>query len=139
MKKIQYLFLKYQTFIYYALFGIPSTIISFGGYLLLIDFFHIKAFAASGISWIVALMISFFLYRRFVFHSTAHRISKIAEEFIKFTAMRILSGFMETGFVWLFVDFFKLNPLLFKVAASFLAALLNYTVSRLYIFHHKKT
>lgn len=138
MNQVKRLFLKYKTFLLYALYGIPPTIVSFGGYLFLTDFFYMKAFLASGISWIIALVVSFFLYRRFVFRSTAHHISEIFGEFIKFTGMRILSGLMETGFVWLFVDFLGFHKLLFKIAASFLAALLNYTVSRLFIFRHKK-
>lgn len=127
---------RYQTFILYALFGIPPTFVSFGGYALLIHFFSIKAFIASGISWIAALIVSFFLYRRFVFQS--HRqntgVRKIFIEFFKFTALRICSGTMETGFVWFFVDFLGFNQYLFKVIASFLAALFNFCISKIFVF-----
>lgn len=134
-KYFQYL-KRYETFILYAIFGIPPTLVSFGGYVLLIDLFPVKAFIASGISWIIALVLSFFLYRRFVFQS--HRQNKgirmIAIEFLKFTALRICSGVMETGFVWLFVDFWGFQQYLFKIIASFLAALFNFCISKIFVF-----
>ena len=127
---------RYQTFILYALFGIPPTLVSFGGYALLINLFSIKAFLASGISWTAALIVSFFLYRRFVFQSYWQNtgLRKILVEFFKFTALRICSGAMETGFVWFFVDFWGFHQYLFKVIASFLAALFNFCISKLFVF-----
>lgn len=131
------LFRKYKTFIFYAIYGIPPTIISFGGYFLFMDWFQMKAFLASGIAWCIALIISFLLYRKFVFHSNTSGFREISLEFLKFTGIRITSGLMETGFVWLFVDFLGLHKTFFKIAASVLSALLNYTVSKLFIFKQK--
>lgn len=125
---------RYKTFILYACYGIPPTIISFGGYFLLIELICFPAYLASAISWSIALMISFILYRKFVFHSVATTIKEICYEFVRFTSIRITSGLMETGLVWLFIDVMHLHRGIFKVLASFLSALFNYIISKWFVF-----
>lgn len=138
--KLLPLYQKYQTFILYALYGVPPTIVNFGGYLLMINLFGFSAAVSTAIAWCVAVVISFSLYRRFVFwreHKNRMGGKGLALAFFKFVSLRIVSGLMETGFVWLFVDLMGLHKLLFKVLASFAAALINYTVCRLFIFTGK--
>lgn len=128
---------NYRTFLLYALYGIPSTVVSFGGYFLLMDWLGMEAFLSNAIAWVGGLLISFFLYRRFVFHTQGRGFLVMAREFLKFTGLRIFSGLFETGFVWLFVDMLHWQRTVFKIVASLLAALLNYFVSKFFVFAHR--
>lgn len=132
------IYVKYNTFILYAIYGIPPTFISFGVYWFLTGYMGISAFLSNGISWILGVIISFFLYRRYVFKIEIENMKQMAIEFAQFCSLRVFSGLSETGFIYVFVDKFRFNSLLFKVIASFLAALLNYFVSKILIFAKKK-
>ncbi len=138
MSFLKNIYIKYNTFILYAIYGVPPTIISFGLYLILTNCFGLFAFVSNAIAWLFGVIVSFFLYRKFVFKVKKKSLKDIFIEFIKFCSLRIFSGFSETGFIFIFVDVFNFNGLLFKVIASFLAAMLNYFVSKIFIFTNKK-
>lgn len=138
IQKIEKLFVKYKTFILYACFGIPSTILSFGVYSLFAYFLPFPAFVSNAFSWVVGVLVSFWLYRKFVFHSDKMTFKEIAVEFCEFVALRIVSGLLETGLVFLFVDTLHLHKFFFKVLASLTAALLNFAISKIFVFAKKK-
>lgn len=134
LKKI---YKKYESLILYALYGIPTTAISFGGYAVFMDLFQMDAAVASFLSWVAAMLVSFCLYRRYVFKSPDAPWSQKLRELVKFAGLRAGTGMFETGFVWLFVSFWGLQPYLFKILASLLSILVNYLLSLL-IFRGEK-
>lgn len=129
---------EHRMFILYAVNGIPPTIVGFLGYLLFTYWLGTPAFVANGIAWVIGVVMSFFLYRKFVFHSTITGIKGIFLEGVQFTMLRVISGLFETGLVFVFVDMLHWHKLIFKVVASFCAAMLNYFVSKIVIFRKKK-
>lgn len=137
-EKIKSLYRKHESIILYSLYGIPTTAIGFGGYALLMDFFHFNPVLSSFLSWIAAVFASFFLYRRFVFKIPPTSFLRTLRELIKFIGLRIGTGLFETGFVWLFVSHWHLQPYLFKILASGLSILINFMVSKFYIFCHNE-
>lgn len=98
------------------------------------DWLGMDAFLSNAVAWTAGLVISFFLYRRYVFFTHGRGLQTLVREFLKFTGIRIFSGLFETGFVWLFVDTLHWQRAIFKIIASFLAALLNYFVSKFFVF-----
>ena len=129
---------KYESVILYALYGVPTTLISFGGYAVLMDLFHCNAAASSFLSWVAAMLVSFCLYRRYVFKSPDAPWPQKLRELAKFAGLRAGTGMFETGFVWLFVNYLGLQPYLFKVLASLFSVLVNYLLS-LCIFRGEET
>ena len=137
-EKLKNLYKKYESLILYALYGIPSTAVSFGGYALLMDVFHFDAAISSLISWVGAVLVSFCLYRRFVFKSPPASVKQKFHELVQFTGVRAGTGLFETGFVWVFVSRMGLQPYLFKVMASAMSILINYLVSKFCIYRKEK-
>lgn len=138
MKYLRYIYLKYNTFILYAIYGIPPTVIGFLLYLTLTEYTSIPASLANGIAWIIGIIISFFLYHKFVFKMKHDSKKRILNEFIKFCYLRIMSGIFETLFIFVFVDVLHFHRILSKITGSLLAALINYFVSKFFIFTNKK-
>lgn len=132
------LYQKYESFILYALYGIPTTVINFGGYAFLMDVCGLDAAVSSFIAWIAAMLASFSLYRRYVFKRPPAPIGQKFQELVKFAGVRAGTGLFETGFVWLFVSYWGLHAYLFKILASGLSVLINYMVSKFCIFRHEK-
>jgi putative flippase GtrA len=137
-EKISLLYKKYQSFVLYALYGVPPTILNFGGYVFFVRECQMDAAMSNLLSWTMALVLSFFLYRRFVFKSPSVPLREMGMEFVKFFGVRAGTGFFETSFVWLFVSRLGFHAYVFKVLASLFSILINYLVSKLCIFEQQE-
>lgn len=133
-EKMKTLYKKYNSFILYAIYGVPPTVVNFGGYVFFMQICGADAALSNLMSWMLALILSFFLYRKFVFKSPAVPLQELGVEFCKFFGVRASTGFFETGFVWLFVSRLGYNAYIFKVLASIFSILVNYLVSKICIF-----
>lgn len=138
MNFIKSIYKKYNTFILYAIYGIPPTVFSFSLYLFLTFIIGIPASVSNSIAWFIGVIISFYLYRKFVFKVINKEKKQILLDFLKFISLRLFSGITETCIILLFVDIIGFNGFLFKIIASLTSALLNYFVSKIFIFRNKK-
>lgn len=137
MKLLKDIYVKYNTFILYAIYGIPPTIITFVIYSFLTYYMNFLAFISNGIAFFVGVFIGFFLYRTFVFKVKNNSKNRIVIQFLKYLSLRITSGFLETIIILITVDILGFNFLIFKVLASLSGALLNYFISKIFIFTRK--
>lgn len=133
-ENLQNLYHRHESFILYALYGIPPSVLNFCGYSALIHFFYIDATISAVLAWIASLFLSFWLYRKFVFKTPPAPLSEMAVEFLKFSGVRAGTGLFEVLCVWVFVTMMNLNPYIFKILASLLSIVINYIVSKTRVF-----
>ena len=50
---------------------------------------------------------------------------------------RLITGFVDWGIMWLFVDIIGLNDVIIKIIANIVVIVLNYIASKLVIFKKK--
>lgn len=128
-------FLKKQKgLILYAVFGILTTLVNFLVYFLLYNFIGLAAVLSNVIAWLLAVLFSFFTNKPFVFGSNDWSAKNIFRELAEFMGCRLITGAMETLFLYLLVDVLYFNGFLWKMIISILVVILNYIFSRLIVF-----
>lgn len=129
----------------YILFGIMTTIVNFGSYIVFDGIFGEDYYLVSNVfSFITATIFAFITNKLFVFQSRGWKWQIVVKEMISFVAARIGTFLVieELG-LWVLVHFLKVNSiqilflngtLLAKIVLSFFAVLLNYILSKFFIF-----
>ena len=90
-------------------------------------------------SWLVTVIFAYVTNRSFVFHSEKTGFKDVATEFIQFVAARLFSFGVEEVLMVLLVQIMGINEILVKyVIVSIIVIVLNYILSKLWIFKDKK-
>lgn len=138
LSKLKRMLAKYKDIIIYIIFGVLTTVVSFGVHLPLYNWVHLSATVCNVISWLAAVFFAFLTNKPFVFHSYDWSIRVVAPEFLKFIGSRVGSLIVETAILFVFVDMMHLNGNFFKVMTSAVVVVLNYVASRWIVFNKKK-
>ncbi len=135
--KIKELLVKYRELLVYGVVGVITTIINWGTSFLLDAFVFdsskpIQNTIINIIAWIVAVVASFPMNRKWVFQS---RNPKWFEEFLGFSAARVSTLLIEELVMVLCVNLFGIP---FRISKAFIASviviILNYVFSKLLVF-----
>ena len=87
------------------------------------------------ISWICAVSFAYITNRIFVFES---KNENIITELSKFFSCRLLTLGLEVSLMTLFVSGFHINDMISKIVLQFVILVLNYILSKLFVFRNKK-
>lgn len=128
------LFAKYKELISYVFWGAATTAVNYCVYFLCTQVFLVHYLVSNVLAWVAAVAFAFVVNKLFVFASKSWAWRKTFSELWKFVSARILSGVLETGILFLFVELLRLPDGPVKVAAGVLVIILNYAVSKWLIF-----
>lgn len=106
---------------------------TFGG-----DYEAILAIIANVVAWIGAVTFAFFPNKTAVFEN--HDMSKktVFREFIGFYLSRLFSLIAECVIIYIFIDLLHLNTVVIKIIASIVVLVLNFVLSKFFVFNDKK-
>ncbi|MEG2813155.1 MAG: GtrA family protein [Oscillospiraceae bacterium] len=136
-KKIGELLKKYGEQISYLFFGGLTTVVSFVTFYIFCKM-SIDPVVSNILSWVISVTFAYITNRIFVFKSEK-KGKNIFLEMISFFASRITSGVIETGIIYVFVSLFDNNEFIVKAIATILTIIMNYILSKLFVFKtHKK-
>lgn len=90
------------------------------------------------ISWICAVTFAYVTNRIWVFSSKAHGSKEIFSEAASFYGGRAFTLVVETLMMWVGVSLLGINKWAVKVVASIVVLILNYIISKLFVFRKKK-
>lgn len=164
MKKIKDLFIKYKEIITYIIFGVLTTIVSWGTYTVLVHLFkgaipkeEVRVAVANVLSWIAGVAFAYVTNKLWVFESKSWKPSLVIKEVISFVASRGITGVIEivcvpllakTGFDNLFYHLVEklgltanilfTDGIYSKISLSVIVVMLNYVFSKLFVFKNKK-
>ena len=137
IEKIKELLVKYRELIVYGIVGVITTIVNWGASFLLDAFVFDSSKPAQNtiinvIAWIVAVVVSFPMNRKWVFRSSN---PKWFGEFLGFSAARVSTLLIEELVMLLCVNLFGIP---FRISKAFIASviviILNYVFSKLLVF-----
>jgi putative flippase GtrA len=134
MKKLRELIEKYWDILSYLFFGVLTTLVNYLVYLPCYNLLGISAALSNGIAWVVAVAVAYLTNKPFVFKSHDWSIKTVMPELTKFVACRIGSGVLETGIIFVFVDWLGFDGNVFKLITSVLVVILNYIGSKFLVF-----
>lgn len=128
---------KYEEILNYLISGAIGVVISVVSYALSrkIGFGIIES---NIISWVIAVICMYILNKLFVFKSKCSNRKELLKEFFSFVSARIFTFFVETFILWLGADVLKINDILIKIIAQIVIIILNYILSKIWIFNKEK-
>lgn len=120
----------------YLAFGIITTLVSWGSFWIMRKYIPmLNENIANIISIILAVIVAYVTNRKYVFSSTEKNIVK---EFVAFCSGRVVSMIFETITFWLFATILGINEMLVKVGVSIIVVILNYIISKIFVFKNRK-
>lgn len=125
-----------RSIILYLIFGVLSTIVSIGVYALCTRVFSMGYYSSNIISWICAVTFAFLTNRKLVFDSQANTLKKKIREFVLFYIARIVTLVLELVLLYVGIQMLKINDLVVKIFANILVILLNYLLSKFFVFFY---
>ncbi|MBR4627693.1 MAG: GtrA family protein [Ruminococcus sp.] len=143
-KPIRDLYYKYEEKWLYLFFGVLTTAVSFitaGISKNRLESAGMGTDAVSllstAISWICAVTFAYVTNRLWVFESKAHGAKELAAEAASFYGGRVFTFFTEMAMMWLGYSLIGINYWVTKVAANVVVLILNYVISKLFVFRNK--
>ncbi len=136
IEKIKELLVKYRELVIYFIVGVITTIVNWGASFLLEAFVFdssspVQNTIINVIAWIVAVVVSFPMNRKWVFQS---KNPNWFGEFLGFTGSRLTTLLVEAAVMVLSVNLLGIDFRISKVCASVIVTILNYVFSKLLVF-----
>ena len=128
---------RYKEPVLYIVFGLLTTAVNYLVYLPLYNLAYLSASASNIIAWFLSACVAFITNKLLVFESKNLHPKTVLLEAIKFFGCRIGTGALETLILLLAVDIMRLDGNVWKIIVSILVVILNYVMSKLYIFPNK--
>ena len=141
MNNIINLYKKYQEIINYLIVGVLTTVVSIVTYFLfslVLDIENNILFILANIlSWICAVIFAYITNKKFVFNTTTSNKKEEIKVFSMFVSSRITNLLIELAFMFVTVKIILINDKIAKVIAQFIVIVLNYILSKLFVFKKK--
>lgn len=128
----------------YLFFGVLTTVVNYGVFWLCRDWMH--SLLANGLAFILATLFAYVTNKLFVFRSPQWTPGVVGKELLSFTGARTFSLCIEMLGLYLCILLHAKDYVLWgmdgemiaKIVLSFVAVLLNYFMSKFWIFKKKE-
>ena len=139
IKEFKIFLKKYSEVISYLFFGVLTTLINLATFWILSTVFNLETIAATVAAWIIAVTFAFITNKIWVFKSKTKTNQETTKEAIMFVIARLITLGIEVFLMWLMVDNFKQDKLIWKLLCNIITVILNYLFSKLIVFKEKRT
>lgn len=139
IKEFKIFLKKYSEVISYLFFGVLTTLINLATFWILSTVFNLETIAATVAAWIIAVAFAFITNKIWVFKSKTKTNQETTKEAVMFVIARLITLGIEVFLMWLMVDNFKQDKLIWKLLCNIITVILNYLFSKLIVFKEKKT
>ena len=125
---------QYKEPILYLVFGGLACIVSVSSYVICEQYIGINELIANVISWVLAVLFAYFTNRTWVFESRVSGIGERVKEMISFFGGRVFTLVVEELIIFIFNTNMGYNSTGVKIVAQVVVILLNYVISKLFVF-----
>lgn len=139
IKEFKIFLKKYSEVISYLFFGVLTTLINLATFWILSIVFNLETIAATVAAWIIAVAFAFITNKIWVFKSKTKTNQETTKEAVMFVIARLITLGIEVFLMWLMVDNFKQDKLIWKLLCNIITVILNYLFSKLIVFKERKT
>lgn len=128
---------KYKEVLLYLFFGVCTSVISILSYSIADVLLGINELIANIVSWILAVLFAFFTNRIWVFQSETHSGREFVIQLANFFGGRVVTLIIEEVLILVFIIILGFPSIPVKVAAQIVVIVLNYIISKLWVFKKK--
>lgn len=125
---------KNKEVLLYSFFGGLTFIVSIGTYAVFNVFLSINELIANVMSWIFAVLFAFLTNRIWVFQAPTNTIQEFVKQMFSFFGGRLVTLAVEEVILLVFITILGFGSMLIKVAAQIVVIVLNYIISKFYVF-----
>lgn len=119
----------------YLIVGVITTLINMAVYYICYYIAELSNLLSNGIAWVLAVMFAYFANDRLVFTETkGGGFSAELKKMERFFAARIFSLLVDEIGMYFFADILFINNMFSKIAMNVIIVLLNYILSKFFIF-----
>ena len=136
LTKLNPFYKKHKSVLLYLFFGGLTTVISVGSFIFFDKVLQIHELISNFLSWVLAVAFAYVTNRTWVFESKA-KGSAVAGEAISFVGGRLATLGIEELILLIFVTWLQLSSTWVKIAAQIVVLVLNYVISKLFVFKKK--
>lgn len=121
--------------ILYLIFGFLTTVISILVFALFTEIIPLDELIANIISFIIAVFFAFITNKKWVFENADK--TPFFTAMIKFYSARLLTLLIEELILFIFITRLSMNPLWVKITSQLLIIILNFILSKIFVFKKK--
>lgn len=121
----------------YLIFGGAATVVGVGSYAVFNLGLGVNELVANIFSWVLAVLFAFFTNRVWVFAAPAETASEFGRQMLTFFGGRIATLLTEEAILAVFVTWLRLDSMMVKLAAQVVVIVLNYVISKQFVFRKK--
>ena len=118
----------------YLVFGVFTTIVNYVSYFSATKIFNINYLLANIIAWFISVVFAYITNKFYVFDNKSIEFKYLIKEISLFISARLMSGGIETIFLFIFVSLLSFNDSIIKIIASVFVVIFNYFLSKFIIF-----
>lgn len=138
VEKIFDIYKQFKEQILYIVFGVLTTAINIVSFFACTRVIGLGLIPSNIIAWILSVLFAFVTNKIYVFNSRNYTISVVLRELIDFTVSRGATGLLDLGLMYLFVSVIGIEDMISKVVINIIVIILNYILSKIYVFKDKK-
>lgn len=138
LQRVIELFKKHKEAILYLVFGGLTTLVNIVTYTLLYYLAGVSNSMSNVYAWILSVVFAYITNKLFVFENKSFAMPKLLVEIGSFFSCRLLTGLLDIGIMFLFVDVLAWHALLMKILSNIIVIILNYIASKFIIFKKGK-
>lgn len=127
-------YIRNKEVLLYLLFGGLTTLVSLITFWLFHIVLGINELIANIISWIFAVSFAFFTNRIWVFNAPTETFEAFLKQLVSFFGGRLATLGAEELILYVFITRLGLNAMLIKLVAQIVIIVLNYVVSKIFVF-----
>lgn len=115
----------------YLIFGVLTTVVNIVVYYVFNTWLQVNYLVSNAIAWIASVLFAYITNRKYVFGS---KNTSMINELVKFIGARLSTGIMDMILMWLLVDILSMNSMVSKIVVNVLVIVLNYVLSKVFVF-----
>lgn len=125
---------KHKKLLRYLFFGVCTTGINAVCYGALYKRAELSNVISTIFAWFAAVVFAFITNKRYVFESKYTEAVETLKEFVSFFSCRAMTGILDVVIMFATVDCLQWNSLLWKLLSNVIVTIINYFVSKYYVF-----
>lgn len=125
---------KYKEVLMYLFFGGIAFFLNIALFVLFHGIMNITELIANAICWVICVLFQFFTNRTWVFDGHVDSAGAFVKQMGSFFGGRIFTLVVEEIILAIFITWLGFNSMIVKLAAQVVVIVLNYVVSKLFVF-----
>ncbi|MGL4571571.1 MAG: GtrA family protein [Clostridium sp.] len=136
--KVFSIYKQFKEQILYIIFGVLTTAINIVAFFACTRTLGLGLMTSNIIAWVASVLFAFVTNKIYVFDSRNYTMPVVLRELIDFTISRGATGLLDMGLMYVFVSVMGIEDMISKIVINIIVIILNYILSKVYVFKEKK-